>query len=153
MRLSVCLGLMLVGIHCQPVWANDNFADLFASISQADPDGETCFRLPGLVLEMGSDKPLDNFPVCFTSVEATHPMLITADLPRAHHYLNEVHSLVNAPVVCDQGSGQVRKWLLGPLALPKNTDWYVGIERDCGREGCAYGLSYMSSEPLNWCHD
>jgi len=114
---------------------------------------EACYRLPGLVLEMGSDLPLDNFAVCFNS-NAPEQVISRTQLPQAHHYLNLHHWLVSGETICTAGSIARQLTLLRLEILEvDNSPLFIEVFSQCGAQGCEYELAFMSQGNTSWCFE
>ena len=152
---ALCLSLSLLG--CGDATGSDYTTALNQLLSSA-PDSKSatddrCYLMPGLVLEMGSDQPLDNFPVCIVLPEVQSNIVATLNLPQAHHYLNVQHPIVIGNEVCSSGSNSTNRRLLGPVANQSELEIFVGIESICGAQGCEYRLIYFDEPDIDWCTD
>jgi hypothetical protein len=99
-----------------------------------------CLELPGLLLEMGTDKPLNNNVYCFTRNEERNELYVGS----AHHYINTNHFLVAGRRVCQTGSiseGSEFKWLDWK---PGRSALHLQLKHRCGAYGCEYWLSYST---------
>lgn len=112
---------------------------------------DDCYRIPGLVLEMGSDLPLDNFSICLEPLSAEH-RISRVSLPRAHHYLNQRHWLVSGELICDAGSTSRRLTLsrLATAALSP-APMFIEVFSQCGADGCDYELTFITEGDVSWC--
>jgi hypothetical protein len=144
MFISACLFVILIA-GCQ---SNGHRSSELSQFFSDQNQIQWCQFLPGLLLEMGTDIPLNNNEYCFKKTQTQVEFMVDS----AHHYLNSAHYLVAGKPLCRQGEiSEIVEWIELEWT-PTEESFYLKKQQQCGPYGCAYQLTYQTGFSDTFCN-